>query len=161
MANVVIEPEKKIVHKTSKYWRFGFVSCAVVFVFVMLMLAFGVFYVSQRPYFRDIFTCAQRMQVVGDALQRYEIKHDAYPDKLTDLVPDFISADKLQCPADKSSKSDVSFEYFKRATDAPGSAVLLQCRHHMSRNGNSLSTVLCYLKEGRVAPRPANEVTNK
>ncbi len=70
-------------------------------------------------------TCVQKLQGIGSALQSYAKKHKgAYPDKLNQLVPDYLpDASSLQY-ADKPGASPQTVQYFKPAPNASASAVV-------------------------------------
>jgi len=48
----------------------------------------------------DLKGCAEKLRMVYQALVKYEKDKAAVPDWLTDLVPDYLSAETLFCPAD-------------------------------------------------------------
>lgn len=115
---------------------------------MILALASLPYFINNVPYFRDLAQCQINIQSVGDALNRYAIKNDRYPDKLRDLVPDYIPAKVLRCPADKSADA-ISYIYFKRSINDADSAILLQCMQHRF-NSNTPVAILSYTKSGQV-----------
>jgi hypothetical protein len=132
-----------------RYWRFWLVGCSVVIVFVLIALAVLLLSFYRTPYYRGLVECKTCIKRVGAALQRYQIKNDAYPDRLTDLVPDYIPRAALHCPADPSPRATISYKYTKQDINAPAEAILLECNHHKLRR-TMPPAVIYYLKSGDV-----------
>ncbi len=70
-------------------------------------------------------TCVQKLQGIGSALQQYTRKHKgAYPDKLTQLVPDYLpDASALQY-VDKPGSNPQNVQYFKPSPQSAPSSVV-------------------------------------
>jgi len=142
---------------SQRHWRPALISCSVFTVFILLILTLVLASFYRSPYYRELAQCRIQIQAVGDALGRYAIKNDAYPEKLTDLVPDYISKERLHCPNDNSSPDTVSFEYTRLSLDAPDKAILLRCHHHKIKKSKFPGVVLHYSKDGTVGLTPVKE----
>ena len=134
-----------------KYWKFGIIGCAVLAVFIIASLAITIYMFYRTPYYQDLIECKSKLKRAGAALERYARKNDKYPDKLADLVPDYLPVSDLHCPADKSDPKTITYIYTKQDINAPGKAVLLTCDRH--KFGQSTTPILLqYLKNGDVIP---------
>lgn len=137
--------------------RPAFMACSVIMVVIMLGLASILFIFHQSPYLRDLAECKIRMQKVGDALDRYSIVNDKYPDRLTELVPDYLPAALLHCPKDDASSDHEDYIYTKQPADASPEAILLTCERH-KLSSKMPGVVLQYLKKGVVVPISAKNL---
>jgi hypothetical protein len=121
-------------------WGLGAITCGSLF------LIFAVFLVTVlgllRPYLADIWEsgqlsarCAQNLQAIYGALDRYRAARGVHPARLTDLRPVYLSrAQIFRCPADGSPSGPTSYEYTPpapaRRAAATAAAPLLTCNHH-------------------------------
>jgi len=79
----------------------------------------------------DINRCQQNLTELTSALQRYEIRNKAYPERLTDLYPDYLKSDAvLWCPIDHAHLGGTSYIYRQPAADAPPATVVIRCLRH-------------------------------
>lgn len=131
-------------------WRIGLVGCVVILIFVLIALSAIIFFVGRTPYYRDLVECHSRIQRIGDAVGRYATKNDDYPKSLKDLVPDYIPAAALKCPADKSAGA-VSYIYRIPKPNDPSDFHILECRHHQLRKDIQPGG-WAYQKNGQVVP---------
>lgn len=113
---------------TARFWRFGLVGCSTAICLLFLLFVGLIYFFDRNPYLQQVAECQSHIQATGDALGRYEIKNGKYPDNLKELVPDYLQAKMLRCPASKSIDA-ITYQYFKRTPDDSGSVVLLQCTH--------------------------------
>ena len=102
----------------------------------------------------NLAKCKSNIEQVGDALGRYAIKNDKYPDDIMSLVPDYIPKSVLRCPADKSKLQKTSYTYIKLNTNAPDDAILLTCEFHKLKS-KFPGVILYYRKNGDVTVTPA------
>ena len=145
-------------------YRLGVITCAVVAIGAMLTIVLGMLYIFRHPAAKTMFgnaqllaTCQQQMTMIGQALQRYEIRYDQYPDRLSDLYPSFLSKkDLLKCPADKRDiqvAATDSYTYVKPAPGAPGDTPIVMCNRHLLITG-SPPVSLVLQKNGKVTASP-------
>lgn len=130
---------------TPKLGKFSLTGCSILIAIIIIGLVIALGAISRDQDFKDFTACATRIQSVGAALDRYYTKNDKYPDKLTDLVPDYIKSSELYCPNDKTKE----FTYKKPDVDAPGKTVVLSSSDHKILKGSPLYTIV-YLKDGTV-----------
>jgi hypothetical protein len=155
---VINEPIELNTSKNRDRWRPAVIGCSVFVVFIILML--GVMLVSfyRSPYYRGLMGCRSNLKQAGDALGRYYIKNDKYPDRLAELAPEYVSASAFHCPKDSSYSQTISYSYEKVGANAPDDAVMLTCYHHKIHSVFP-GVILRYLKGGEItiAPVPKPE----
>jgi hypothetical protein len=123
-------------------WGLGAITCGSLF------LIFAVFLVTVlwllRPYLSDIWEsgqlsarCAQNLQSIHAALDRYRAARGAYPSRLTDLRPAYLSRPQtLRCPADRNPSGATSYGYTPPTSSGRGAAAaapatpIVTCDHH-------------------------------
>lgn len=131
------------------YGRFGLIGCAVAAAFVLIIFSLVLISFYRSPYYRNLAACRMQIERVGAALQRYATKNDTYPASLKDLVPDYIPAKALHCPADEPPSGAVSYIYTKQKIAAADKSILLTCDRHGLAALKTRAT-LKYLKNGQV-----------
>ncbi len=141
--------KRQVTNGDAKKVKTAFIGCSVFITFVLFVLVLLMISLFRSPYYQHIAECRSNIQRLGDALGRYADKNDAYPDELTDLVPDYIPKSVLYCPSDKKNKSRSTYEYNKPEIDYPGNAIILICYNH--HGSSSVPGVrIHYLKNGTV-----------
>lgn len=146
--------DKRLISRAWGQWRPAVIGCSVMSVFVLALLILLIVSFSKSPYYRNLAVCKSNIQQVGDALGRYAIKNDTYPEDLKSLAPDYIPESVLHCPADKSGSKIVSYVYEKADIDAPDNAILLTCEYHKLKS-KFPGIILYYRKDGSVTAVPA------
>jgi competence protein ComGC len=124
------------------------VILAVIFVILLMM--------ARNPGLRratvQISACGSRLTTIGGALNRYELSHGAYPEKLEDLCPEYLPSRSLfRCPGDKMAAKAAApgYEYRRPKPKAPGDTIICVCRrHHLFGNQPPLEIRL--YKDGRL-----------
>jgi hypothetical protein len=122
-------------------WAVGGIGCLVVIVVGIVFLIAIVGVVVKSPAGKDIgsslrsniktafasASCVVAMPAIREAILRYHDHTGNYPNKLTDLSPDYLpSGTSLHCSVDKSDDpSHVTYQYFKPTDKTPQSATLL------------------------------------
>ena len=141
-------------------YRVGAISCAVVAVALVLAVVAMLLLMSRHSGFQKLMgkaqliaTCQEQLRMVGQALNRYEIRNGEYPDRLSDLYPTFIAQKSLlKCPADDRDVDKAiadSYTYVKPAPNAPGNTPVVICnRHPLMPNSPPMTVVL--QKDGKV-----------
>jgi hypothetical protein len=119
-------------------WGLGAITCGSLFLIFAVFL--GTVLWILRPYLADIWTsgqlsarCVQNLQAIHGALDRYRTARGAYPARLTDLLPEYLSrAQVLHCPADSRPSVVTSYRYTPPATTSPGEPAtpIVTCDHH-------------------------------
>jgi hypothetical protein len=135
------------------------IGCMTLIVFLVLVFAGFMVFAYKNPYYRGMAECMIKMKDVGAALDRYEVSNDVYPDRLQQLVPDYLPQEALHCPADKSSVKSASYIYHKVAVKAPDGAILLECRMHKPRRAE-FPSIIYYHKGGSIT-MGTNDLTGK
>lgn len=130
------------------------VSCLTLVVLIVIIALWFKAEFASLPSFQQLRVCTENMQEIGGALNRYSIRNQKYPEKLTDLYPDFLENKSiLHCPADPSAQSTVSYEYTPPAAmDAPDSFIVLTCRRHILMKNVPVITIVRLTKGGEISP---------
>lgn len=123
--------------KKSGCMRAAAITLLIVVVVGMLVLFWVFKYLFQNPAFHKAFNQAQARQQckldleeIGGALERYSRRNKQYPASLDLLYPNFLENQAtLHCPADP--KPGVSYDYYPPAMNAPGTALVAECRRHV------------------------------
>ena len=149
-------------------FRAGAITCAILALGFVLLVVVGIVMLARNPNTKNLVsnaqvmaTCQQRLTMIGQALKRYEIRHDQYPDHLTDLCPDFLpNKTILTCPADtrdaKTAAAD-SYTYVKPAPGAPDDTPVVMCNRHVLIPRMPPAT-LVLRKDGKVVASPPGPV---
>jgi hypothetical protein len=108
---------------------------------------------SNRTIPDECVICAENLERIGQALSRYHEQHGAFPDWLSDLVPDYLAAETLRCPADSGTISplppdpriDCSYAYQYPPVDDPmmGRTYRDWTSYQRSIYGNVVPVVRC------------------
>ncbi len=140
------------------------IGCAAATLCILLAIAATNILILRHPGAKKLFeraqeiaSCQQHMKLIGKALERYEIRHNEYPDKLSDLYPDFLSSKEvLRCPLDKRKNEDglESYVYIKPAPNASGDTPILICKRHAVIDGSPPPDLILY-KNGKIAMSPS------
>ncbi|MEN6372074.1 MAG: hypothetical protein ABFD64_08680 [Armatimonadota bacterium] len=140
--------------------RPALIGCSVFVVAVVIFLTVVLASFYKTTYAKDLTECRINIEKVGDAIERYYTKQDAYPDSLNDLVPDYLPASALHCPADKSAKDSISYVYIKPDSKSPAEFIMLSCSHH-EVSGKMKSkfpgAILQYRKDGNITMAPVTD----
>ena len=150
--------------QASGCFRTGAIACLVAaLAFVLLVVILGVL-LMRNPRAKSLVgraqvmaTCQQQLTMIGQALKRYEIRHDQYPDHLTDLCPDFLpNKTILKCPSDTRNAQTAaadSYTYVKPAPGAPDDTPVVMCNRHVLIPKMPPAT-LVLRKDGKVVASP-------
>lgn len=133
------------------------VSCLVILVVTVLIGLWLYLILARNPAFEGVFgrtrlaaECQINLEQIAGGLERYSRRNGKYPESLDDLYPDFLEKrDVLHCPADKSPKDTVSYEYKRPAKAAPGDTVVIRCERHTIVEGEP-PLILLLRKDGSV-----------
>jgi len=115
-------------------WKWGGIAClgcgCAGIIGVAILLAVTASRPEVRKAYSRIWSTAQeagetvqRMQQVGEAINKYAQDNGRYPGRLSDLTPRYVAAEMLKATADPGAKS---FVYHKPPANAPGSFRLLE-----------------------------------
>lgn len=114
------------------------VGCAAALVLGMIAALLFLAIISRNGNmpqpFRAVIeqqACEKNLGELAGALRRYRIKNDRYPDRVSELYPDYLNSDaSLWCPRDLSHTGGSSYEYICPLPNADDSTVVLRCRRH-------------------------------
>jgi len=139
-------------------WGLGAVTCGSLFLIFAVFL--GTVLWVLRPYLSDIWAsgqlsarCVQNLQAIHGALDRYRTSRGAYPARLTDLRPEYLSRDQvLRCPADPRGDAPTSYRYTPPASREPSPAIpLVTCDHHQLQiRGHRMVNLLELMPDGTI-----------
>jgi hypothetical protein len=163
MSNEIRPPEPAAPQTRTNCFATAGITCLVLLIVGALVGLWGVKALIRNPVFKQGLSGAKLLaecqfhlqnpnspQNISAALERYRTRNGRYPDKLTDLCPDFLENKTiLHCPADDRPKDVVSYEYTKPDTNAPGTVIVVECKRHVIIQGQP-PLVLTLTKDGRV-----------
>lgn len=143
------------VKKNTSCLKVGGITCLTMLILALALTYFLYMKISKTTVFKDAFSsaslmtkCMPHLAEISGALNRYNQKKGAYPDKLIDLYPTFLE-DKanLHCPADPSPADNVSYTYKKPDKKTLSTDVVVSCDRHKLLNSTAL---LVILKNGKI-----------
>ncbi|MEN6520123.1 MAG: hypothetical protein ABFD46_03095 [Armatimonadota bacterium] len=157
-----MENDNKQIYTVRKPKRLhpALMGCSVFVVIVIIFLSVVLASFYKTPYAKNLAGCTDNIKKVGDALERYYVKQDTYPDDLKELVPDYLPASALRCPADKSAEDSVSYIYIKPDSKSPAEFIMLSCKHHKvsgKMKSKFPGAILQYRKNGTITMIPVTD----
>jgi len=126
-------------------WKGVLITCAVMtLIGVLILLLIGAymfhFFSSEKgkALLKEAMhqgvaaaTCQENLQQIGQALERYRIANQRYPDKLEALYPDFLTRrEVLRCPSDSRGPVQAIYDYRRPDVADPKETVVILCKLH-------------------------------
>lgn len=131
-------------------WKWGAISCLGLGCLGAILMIVGVSLFMKSPVGRQVLRSTQEatritqeLPEVAGALAKYRNDKGDYPNKLTDLVPKYISKDKIQSSAGP-------YSYTKPPKNAPESFPIVTVELRIMEGGPPM--VIRLLKDGTVEP---------
>ena len=139
-----------------RWWKAALIAGAVAVGVILAVLFVILLMIARNPSLRratvEISDCGSRLKTIGAALNRYELRHGAYPEKLEDLCPEYLASRSVfRCTGDKTTAKTApsSYEYRRPKPEAAGNTIVCVCRrHHLFENQPPLEIML--YKDGRL-----------
>jgi len=157
-------------YKPARWLKIALIIGSAAMVMAIGLIFLAVLILSKNPAFRSamkqyeiMVACGSQMEGIGAALNRYELSHDEYPEKLEDLWPDYLASRKLfRCPADSRSPDSgpPSYLYKRPKAGAPGDTIVCRCRRHRIFETQPLLEIRLY-KDGVVGQSVIPETGRK
>lgn len=139
-------------------WGAGAITCGSLFLIFAVFL--GTVFWLVRPYLSQIWAtsrqslrCAQNLTAIHGALDRYRHGSGAYPKRLIDLRPRYLSRVEIfRCPADRGA-GPISYRYTPPAPAPVNSppTPIVTCNHHvLVVKGQTAVSTLELMPDGKI-----------